>query len=79
MDKLFKQAEFTDAVKAKMFNEMLAQKKRISLQDFSEQIGISKATLNRVYNGREPDINTFFILCKWMKKPCSKFYNSGGE
>ena len=71
----FKQKEFSDAVKEKMFGEMAKQKNRIGIREFAKQADISAATLSRIENGRPPDIETFFKLCFWMKRSSNEFYN----
>ncbi len=71
----FKQKEFTEAVREKMFGEMAKNKKRIGVRTFAKQADISPATLSRIENGRPPDIETFFKLCFWMKRSSNEFYN----
>ncbi len=71
----FKQKEFSDAVKEKMFTQMATEKKRIGVRAFAKQIGISAGTLSRIENGNQPDIETFFKLCFWMKRSSNEFYN----
>jgi transcriptional regulator with XRE-family HTH domain len=63
----FNQIEFSNAVKEKMFNEMLTEKRRIGVREFAKRIGISAPTLSRIENGRTPDINTYLKLCQWLK------------
>jgi predicted transcriptional regulator len=70
----FRQAEFSKAVKEKIFSTMLKEKRRIGLREFSKRAGVSSATLSRVANGKPPDIETFFKICWWMKVSCNKFY-----
>lgn len=75
----FKQKLFTDAVVEKMFSEMAAQKRRIGLREFAEQINVSAATLSRIENGKMPDLETYFKLCYWMKRTANEFYNSNNH
>lgn len=75
----FKQKAFSDAIKEKMFGEMIKQKRRIGLREFAKEVDISSATLNRIENGKPPDIETFFKLCFWMKRSSNEFYNHNGD
>lgn len=75
MKQFFNQFKFSSAVKDKMFAEMVKKKKRIPLDVFAKETGISKATLSRIENGSPPDVNTFCILLKWIDKPASEFFN----
>jgi transcriptional regulator with XRE-family HTH domain len=40
-------------------------KKRISMREAAEQIGISAATLSRLENKNIPDVYTYYACCKW--------------
>lgn len=71
----FKQKQFSEAVKEKMFTQMATEKRRIGSREFAKQAGISAATLSRIENGKPPDIETFFKLCFWMKRSSNEFYN----
>lgn len=71
----FLKLKFREAVIETAFNTMADKKRRIGMREFAPQIGISPATLSRVMNGGEPDINTFFKLCYWMKRSSNEFYN----
>ena len=46
----------------------------ISLDKASKEIGISKATLNRLEHSKLPDIETFFKVCKWLGTSPNKYY-----
>ena len=37
-----------------------------SMREAAENIGVSRATLSRVENGKTPDIFTLAKLCRWM-------------
>ena len=37
------------------------------LREIAKEIGISAATLSRVEAGRQPDLDTFTRICKWLK------------
>lgn len=36
------------------------------LREVAEEIGTSAATLSRVESGKQPDLQTFAKLCKWL-------------
>ena len=40
------------------------KKMKMSLRDAAVKMGINQATLSRTENGKRPDINTFFSICK---------------
>ena len=40
--------------------------KNISMQQASDEIGISKATVSRIEKGKTPDIDTFLKVLKWL-------------
>ncbi len=46
----------------------------MTMEQASQQIGISKATLSRIENKKMPDVDTFFKLCKWLKSDPKKYY-----
>lgn len=46
---------------------------RLSLRDAGKQVNLSASTLNRIEQGKLPDIETFFRLCKWMILPTDYF------
>lgn len=75
MKNRFKQQLFSEAVKDKMFTQMLKEKKRIGLRDFAKEIDISAATLSRIENGKMPDLETYFRICFWLKRSTNEFYN----
>ena len=47
----------------------------ISMDVCAKQIGISKATLSRVENGKVPDLNTFSKIIKWLGKDSINYIN----
>lgn len=63
------------AIRDKMFLEMSEQKIKFSDTYFSVEIGISKATLSRVLNFKEVDLNTIISICKWLEQPIDNFIN----
>ncbi len=36
------------------------------IRKVAEDIGISPATLSRVENGKQPDLDTFRAICRWL-------------
>lgn len=52
-----------------------ANKISISLGQASKQVGVSKPTLSRLEKGSAPDIITFAIVCNWIDKPMSLFFD----
>ena len=62
-----------------LFSEIMAVeriiKRKISLRDAAQQIGISPATLNRLELGKQiPDIETFYKCCQWTELDMNKFF-----
>ncbi len=41
--------------------------------------GISPSTLSRVENGKAPDMDTFLLLCDWLKVPPNEFFSNEAE
>lgn len=37
-----------------------------SMREAAENIGVSRATLSRIENGKTPDVFTLAKLCRWM-------------
>ena len=37
------------------------------IRETAKEIGISPATLSRVETGKQPDLDTFRAICKWLK------------
>lgn len=37
------------------------------IREVAREIGISPATLSRVETGKQPDLKTFGLICKWLK------------
>lgn len=37
------------------------------IREVANEIGISPATLSRVERGKLPDLDTFALICKWLK------------
>ena len=44
----------------------------------AKDIGVSTATLSRVENGQQPDLNTFQKLCQWLEIDPSEFLDTNG-
>ena len=36
------------------------------IREVAAEIGISPATLSRVETGKQPDLKTFTLMCKWL-------------
>ena len=43
----------------------------------AKEIGISAATLSRIENGKQPDLDTFAKLCRWLDISSSEFLDAG--
>ena len=43
----------------------------------AQEIGVSTATLSRVENGQQPDLNTFQKLCQWLEIDPAEFLDAG--
>jgi transcriptional regulator with XRE-family HTH domain len=76
---MFNTELFSEAVMEKMFAMQQEQKRRIGLREFATQSGISAPTLSRVFHGKNPDIETFFALCKWMNRSANDFKTKTDE
>lgn len=46
----------------------------LGLRELSKELGISPATLSRIENGKEPDINSLFVVCHYLKQPMHSFF-----
>jgi transcriptional regulator with XRE-family HTH domain len=47
------------------------------LRDTALEIGnVSAATLSRIEQGKLPDVETFILICKWLKTPTDTFISS---
>ena len=57
-----------------------AKRGRLGLRDAAKQIGnVSASTLSRVEQGKVPDLETFFDLCKWLDVRPDEFSSIGSE
>jgi transcriptional regulator with XRE-family HTH domain len=57
----------------------LVKTKRASkgLREVAAEIGsVSPSTLSRVENGRIPDMETFLLLCDWLRVAPSEFFST---
>ncbi len=70
----FNQKKFSYKLKEKR-----VMQKSISMDKAASEIGISKATIHRVENGTNPDINTFIKICTWLEEPITSFITSDKE
>jgi transcriptional regulator with XRE-family HTH domain len=62
------------AFNSELFSSTLTIKKgQRSVRHVARITGVSSATISRTCRGNLPDINTFFILCKWMEVDPSTF------
>lgn len=48
----------------------------ISLFEASKQIGVSKATLSRIENGKVPDVETFGRILIWLNEDAKQYFNN---
>lgn len=46
---------------------------KMDMRTAAKEIGISAATLSRIERGGMPDVLTFGLICKWLKKDMSNF------
>ncbi len=54
------------------FGKMVARRREamgLSLRDIAGPLGVAVSTLHRMENGASCDIETYLILCKWLKHP----------
>lgn len=47
----------------------------IDMREAGRQIGVSASTVSRVERGGMPDMISFGLLCKWLKKDLKEFLN----
>lgn len=55
-----------------LFRQVIRRK--LNLRDASVETGVSAPTLSRLESGSNPEINTFALLCGWMKKEPSDYF-----
>ncbi len=60
---------------------VLARLKRdgMTFRQAAPLIPISPATLNRVANGKTPDVQTFLRLIRWLEQPDAPILTQDGE
>ena len=46
--------------------EAKAQRGGRGIREVAEEVGVSAATLSRIESGKQPDLETFTKLCKWL-------------
>ena len=71
MKKIFKTYDFTV--------DMILYRKdtvKLSMDDASREIGISKSTLSRLEKANTIDIETFGLCCKWMNRAVDIYFNT---
>lgn len=49
------------------------------LRDVAAEIGISSATLSRIEAGKQPDLETFSKLCKWLNLDAGEVLGCGSS
>lgn len=49
------------------------------LREVATEIGISTATLSRIEAGKQPDLETFSKLCKWLQLDASAILGCGPD
>lgn len=70
----------SSALDTKKFSEMIKSKRgTVGLRALASEIGISASTLSRIEQGNLPDIDTYLILCNWLKVSPEFFTNSNSE
>lgn len=63
---MFDKEKFTEDFKNSIYVNMAREKRRIGVREFAKDIGVSASTVSRLENGKMPDVDTFFRVCKWM-------------
>lgn len=48
------------------------------VRDAAQEIGVSPATLSRIENGKQPDLDTFEKLCHWLEMSPLEFLDASG-
>jgi transcriptional regulator with XRE-family HTH domain len=63
--------------KSKEFSKAVKKKRTISnnynLRELADMLGVSHNTISRIENGKNPDIDTYCILCGWLGYSADKF------
>jgi len=71
------QSFITNLFNSDLLKRDLITKRRLdnnfSMDEASQQIGISKATLSRIENSKHPDVETFARICRWLKTDPKKY------
>lgn len=63
------------AIRDKMLTVMAKEEKQFSDTYFAHEIGISKATLSRILNFKDIELNNAITVCKWLNQPIDNFIN----
>ena len=50
----------------------------LGVRQAAREIGVSAATLSRIENGKQPDLDTFAKLCRWLEVSPSAFLDVEG-
>lgn len=48
--------------------------KKLTLREAGKEIGISTATISRLENSKEPDVNSYQKACKWLGFAMEKYF-----
>ncbi len=49
---------------------------KMSIRTAASQIGISIATLSRIENGKNPEVEVLAAVCHWVSMPMDEFFSS---
>lgn len=47
----------------------------LGVREVAKEIGLSPATISRLENKKTPDVNTLFVISKWLNKPMEYFFS----
>lgn len=49
----------------------------MGVRSAAKEVGVSHATFSRVENGKEPDLETFARICRWLRRDPRYFLGLG--
>lgn len=49
--------------------DLRISRQKLSQREAAKQVGISAATMNRVLQGKAPDIETYLRIKRWIEEP----------
>lgn len=58
------------------FSASVRAQRTTDIRTAAQQIGISPSTLSRIENGKQPDVETFAKICKWMHIEPNTYLNT---